>query len=246
MKSADELLIEACRHLLPDRVVRRLPAIYYALNRYRYRLFSRPYIAKETSKARARRERQGFFDRFCQGAGLDIGYGGDLIVPTARGWDVEDGDAQELPGVGPNSFDFVYSSHLLEHIQDPAKAVARWWDVVRPAGYLILYLPERDLFEKRTRLPSDFSADHKHFFLLDRDDPPDTIGVLPLIHRMLRGAEIVYGTICNEGYRDPGSGSHPEGEYSIEIVVAKQAKSPSVRLPGESALRDTSPAAPSE
>ncbi|MDT7041654.1 class I SAM-dependent methyltransferase [Candidatus Nitronereus thalassa] len=225
MKSTDEFLIEALRHVLPDRVIRRLPSLYYAINRYRFRLFNRPKISKETSKARFRRERQGFFNRFCKGKGLDIGYGGDLIVPSARGRDIEDGDAQKLPGIESESFDFVYSSHLLEHICEPEKALIRWWEVVRPGGHLILFVPERDLFEKRSRLPSNFSTDHKRFFLLNCDDPPDTLGVVPLVGRLLPDADIVYQAVCNEDYRDPGPGKHPEGEYSIEVVLRKRDRS---------------------
>src|SRR5688572_4411035 len=65
--------------------------------------------AAETTKARARREREGFFEKFTRGKGLDVGYGGDLIRPDAQGWDIEHGDAQFLDGITDESFDYLYS-----------------------------------------------------------------------------------------------------------------------------------------
>lgn len=177
----------------------------------------------ETSKAAPRREREGFFDAFCQGQGLDIGYGGDLLVPNCRGWDVEDGDAQYLRGIAAESFDFVYSSHTLEHLVDPAAALANWWRAVKPGGHLILYIPHRDLFERRKTLPSRFNSDHRHFFLPDRDDPPHTLGIVPLIERTLDGSEIVYARECREGYAVRHPLAPSRGEYSIEVVVRKGA-----------------------
>ncbi|UYN97348.1 MAG: class I SAM-dependent methyltransferase [Enhydrobacter sp.] len=184
-------------------------------------------MAKETSKARTRRQAEGFFDKYFSGRGIDIGYGGDLVVPNCRGWDVEHGDAHELAGIADDTFDFVYASHIIEHLEDPARALLNWWRVLRPGGYLILYLPERDLFERKCTLPSVVSTDHKHFFLLDRDDPPDTVGLIPLISRTLKGAEIVHKKICDAGY-DPNIpvSFMSDAEYSIELVAQKRIAGP--------------------
>lgn len=147
------------------------------VRKVRYNLFGHlPLLGRrrsygETHKARGRRAREGFFEKYCRGRGLDIGYGGDPVTPTAAGWDFEHGDAQWLHGLDDESFDFVYSSHLLEHLSDCELALENWWRVLKPGGYLILYLPHRDLYEKKQRLPSRFNDDHKHFFLPDRDDP---------------------------------------------------------------------------
>ena len=181
--SLENLFIHLIGNALPVAVLKRLPTLYYRINRYRFRLFSRPVMIKETSKAKERRKAEGFFERYFAGRGVDVGYGGDLVTPNCRGWDVEDGDAHELAGIGDTTFDFVYSSHILEHLENPARALQNWWRVLKPGGYLILYVPERDLFERKKSLPSDISLDHKHFFLLDRDDPPDTIGLIPLLKR---------------------------------------------------------------
>ena len=87
---------------------------------------------------------------------MDIGFGGDSIVPNATGWDFEHGDAQYLKGLNDEQFDFVYSSHTLEHMQDPAVALKNWYRVLKKGGYLIIYIPHRDLYESKKTLPSKF------------------------------------------------------------------------------------------
>lgn len=202
------------------------------VRKVRYNLFGHlPLLGRkraygETHKAHARRVREKFFERYCRGRGLDIGYGGDPVTPDVQGWDFEHGDAQLLRGLDDESFDFVYSSHLLEHLPDCELALKNWWRVLKPGGYLILYLPHRDLYEKKTRLPSRFNSDHKHFFLPERDEPPDTLGVVPLLERALPGVCLVYCKTCDEGYVDPGPERPSEGEFSIEVVARKPAASP--------------------
>ena len=120
-----------------------------------------------------------------------------------------------------NSFDFVYSSHCLEHLDNADEALKNWWRVVKTGGYLILYLPERDLFERKKTLPSRWNTSHKRFFLLDRDELPDTVGVLPFIQRTLTGYEILKADICKNEYNIRTEEQQADGEYSIEIVIRK-------------------------
>ena len=175
----------------------------------------------ETTRCRDRRVREGFFDKYCQGEGLDVGYGGDVITPTAAGWDLRNGDAQYLSGVEDESFDFVYSSHCIEHMQNVRVALQNWFRVVKPGGYLLLYLPHRDLYEKQTKLPSLFNPDHKHMFLLGRRELPDTLDIVEEITSSLQDYDIKYVKVCDEGYirNEPGVQAH--GEYSIEAVIQK-------------------------
>jgi len=197
------------------------------IRKIRYMLFGHlPILGRrrrpgETMKAKGRRKDEEFFDKYCQGQGLDIGYGGDLIVKAARGWDFEHGDAHYLNGLDDESFDFVYSSHLLEHLPDCEQALKNWWRVLKPGGYLILYLPHRDLYERKMKLPSRYNDDHAHFFLPEEEDLPDTKGIVPLVGRALSDHDIVYCKVCDQGYKNPGVDLPSEGEYSIEIVVKK-------------------------
>jgi SAM-dependent methyltransferase len=209
------------KRTLPAPLWELLGRVYFGALKIRYGLFGRPRSAGETTKARPRRLSEGFFEKYCRGRGLDIGYGGDLLAENCRGFDFEDGDAQYLEGLPDEEFDFVYSSHTLEHLPDPVTALKNWWRVLKPGGYLIIYLPHRDLYEKKKTLPSRWNTDHKHFFLPDRDDPPDTIGVEPLLKRALSGFEVVYVKTCREGHTITDPEVHSDGEYSIEAVVRK-------------------------
>lgn len=211
----------------PMPTSRKSKPIKDRIRKIRYNLFGhikglgRKRSYGETHKAKGRREREGFFDKFCQGKGLDIGYGGDPILPGVRGWDFEHGDAQLMRGLDNASFDFVYSSHLLEHLPDCELALKNWWRLLKPGGYLLLLLPHRDLYEKKKNLPSRFNHDHEHFFMPEEDDLPDTIGVGPLLERTLSNIEVIYINTCDEGYVNPGDEQPSEGEFSIEAVIRK-------------------------
>jgi len=189
--------------------------------RIRYRALGRPTQAGETSKARARRLLEGFFERYCAGRGLDLGYGGDLLCRDCLGWDLEHGDAQQLVRIEDEAFDFVYSSHTLEHVADASEALRNWYRVVKPGGHLILFVPDRDLYEKKLTLPSRWNPDHKRFFLLDNDQPPDTVGLLPLINRVVPDAIVVSAQRCSDGHTIVDPLMHSDGEYSIEVILRK-------------------------
>ncbi|MCF7810814.1 class I SAM-dependent methyltransferase [bacterium] len=205
----------------PKCISTPVACIFYLMKRIQYRIFGRPQTQLETAKAHRRREQQGFFDKYCKGQGLDIGYGGDLLCANCRGWDFEHGNAQYLRGIKDSQFDFAYSGHTLEHMVDPETALSNWWRVVKSGGYLILYVPDRDLYEKKKTLPSRWNPDHKHFFLLSEDEEPHTKGLLPLIAKSLSNYEVVYARVCSDGSSDSDSDAPHTGEYSIEVVLKK-------------------------
>jgi SAM-dependent methyltransferase len=219
--TVERALHATARAILPFSLIKRITPIYYGLNKYRFRIFRRPYIPQVSTTCHDRRVREGFFEKYCQGKGIDIGYGGDPVTLDVRGWDIEDGDAHEMPGIADESFDFVYSSSSLEHMDDPTRAVAKWWKILKTGGYLIISVPDRDLFEKKRTLPSRFSTDHKHFFLLDRDDPPDTIGLVQLVRRTCPGAEIIEARQHTEGHTITDPYKHADGEFFDEVIVRK-------------------------
>lgn len=83
-----------------------------------------------------------FAAHFCKGRGLDVGCGkwplpGAVPVDLANG-----GDAMALPD-GP--WDYIVSSHCLEHLRDPVAALEHWQSRLRPGGVLLLYLPHPDM-----------------------------------------------------------------------------------------------------
>jgi SAM-dependent methyltransferase len=213
---------ELLKKILPRSVWLLLKQITFNYKRILYKYIQRPIKQGETNKARPRRVREKFFEKYCQSKGLDIGYGGDLLAENCRGWDIEDGNAETLNGLEESEFDFVYSSHTLEHVDDAEATLKVWWKVVRPGGYLILYLPDRDLYERKKTLPSNWNETHKRFFLLDRDELPDTVGVIPLIQRALSGYELVEAKVCSEGYHVTTPDKQSGGEYSIEVIIKKK------------------------
>lgn len=80
--------------------------------------------------------------QFCHGSGLDVGAGA-WPLPGATPVELRDGgDAMDLPH-GP--FDYVFSSHCLEHLQDPVSALEHWVSRLVPGGVLFLYLPHPDM-----------------------------------------------------------------------------------------------------
>lgn len=99
---------------------------------------------------------------FTAGNGLDIGYGGYSIGPTAMNMDLPNryshgtdpqhlaGDCRKLEWFRDGVLDYVFSSHVLEDFSTKEKPeiLSEWWRVIRsPVGYLILLLPD----EKRYR-----------------------------------------------------------------------------------------------
>lgn len=51
-------------------------------------------------------------------------------------------DAVALNGINDASYDFILSSHCLEHVANPLRALHEWGRITRPGGYLVLLLPD--------------------------------------------------------------------------------------------------------
>jgi SAM-dependent methyltransferase len=80
--------------------------------------------------------------QFCKGSGLDVG-GGRWPLEGAEPVDALHGrDAMSLPA---GQFDYVFSSHCLEHLPDPIAALEHWKTRIRPGGVLFVYLPHPDM-----------------------------------------------------------------------------------------------------
>ena len=61
-------------------------------------------------------------------------------------------EATELRNIDNHRYDFVLSSHNLEHIANPIKALREWKRVVKPHGALIVILPDyRRTFDHRRK-----------------------------------------------------------------------------------------------
>lgn len=134
------------------------------------------------------------------GRGIDIGCGTDPVLPSALPFDVETGDANDILKYVNGPFDYVYSSHCLEHMDDPRKALQDWWSLVVPGGHLFLIVPDEDLYEQG-HFPSIFNPDHKATFTIGkaRSWSPASINLLDLV-KSLPGAEVVIIQLQDQGY----------------------------------------------
>lgn len=171
----------------------------------------------ETYKALDRRVREGFFERYMQGSGVDVGCGTDPVTADCATWD-RPNDAHKLEG-GP--YDWVYSSHCLEHLERPDIAIQSWWSCLKPGGRLILSLPHRDLYEKRKTLPSRWNGEHKTFWMPVHNEEPHTIGLLTFVCTMIPEAETLRLVVEDAGWQPCPEEVHSGGEYSIEGVWRK-------------------------
>jgi SAM-dependent methyltransferase len=115
---------------------------------------------------------QEFFQRVFSGVGIDIGCGKDILtlgglfpgITRCDPFDKDHGDAGVMSGcVG--EYDFVYSSNCLEHLFDPVGALLVWWGLVKRGGYLVVLLPDEDLYEQGV-FPSRWNSDHKWTFTI--------------------------------------------------------------------------------
>ena len=62
-------------------------------------------------------------------------------MPGAR--PIESGEYENAYSISESdrSLDFVFSSHVLEHLSEPERALKEWQRVLKPGGVLFLYLP---------------------------------------------------------------------------------------------------------
>jgi SAM-dependent methyltransferase len=193
----------------------------------------------EQSKAAKRRYNDGdFHSRYFVGHGVDIGGKPDPLgqyreifplMQTVRTWDLEDGDAQYLRGVSDNTFDFVHSSHCLEHMHDVIEALRNWVRVLKPGGYLIVTVPEEDMYEQG-QWPSRYNSDHKWTFTAAKESSwsPRSINVIDLV-KHFAGQLALERLVCHrdfyrESLRQRGidQTTTPVAECAIEIVWRKR------------------------
>jgi len=212
---------------------------------------------KELSKSIVRRMSEpNFARRWFVGDGLDIGGKPDPLslyveffplMTACRVWDWEDGDAQELAGVAADSLDFVHSSHCLEHLVDPTVGLAAWFKALKPGGFLVVTVPDEDLYEQGV-FPSSFNRDHKWTFTVSkaRSWSDRSINLLELLTGLGPAADIEKIAILNATYRYAlprfDQTLTPIGESGIEFVVRKRS---SRELAAGGLVRETEQPAPS-
>lgn len=192
---------------------------------------------KECSKSIQRRlADSNFVRRYFVGAGVDIGGKPDPLclyaelfggIKSVKTWDWEDGDAQIMAGVEDGTYDFVHSSHCLEHLVNPCAGLGAWLRIVRPGGYLVITVPDEDMYEQGV-FPSTFNKDHKWTFTIYKQKSwsERSLNVLDLVCELGEEAELVRVEQLSATYRFDlpryDQTLTPVGECGIEFVIRKR------------------------
>lgn len=190
----------------------------------------------EQSKSAKRRYNSGnFHSKYFRGSGIDVGAGNDNLgnlinhfpgITSVRGWDMPDGDAQYLISIETNTFDFLHSSHCLEHMVYYDVALNHWIRVVKPGGYLIITIPDETMYE-HNNWPSHFNDDHKWSFRMGNTSQlPKSVNVLSMLEKINDMAVVQKIELIDEFYhtnidRNFDQTLLPNTECCIEIILRK-------------------------
>ena len=161
-----------------------------------------------------------FFTKYLGGRVIDIGAGKDLVIPTAERFDIEDGDANYITQYRKTeSYDAVHSSHCLEHMFNPVNALNEWWLLVKPGGYLILVVPDEDLYEQGN-WPSLFHGDHKNTFRLNKNNSWSPVSFdLEELVKNLPDVQIISSEIQDKYYDYQLKTSYPPEYKRIPLLL---------------------------
>ncbi|HEU4620702.1 MAG TPA: methyltransferase domain-containing protein [Burkholderiaceae bacterium] len=178
----------------------------------------------------------GFINHYFVGEGIDIGGAPDPLgqyqqqfprMGKVRIWDLADGDAQQMSGVPDASYDFVHSSHCLEHLRDPVEGLQNWFRIVKPGGHVTVLVPDEDLYEQGV-FPSTFNTDHKWTFTIfkERSWSQQSVNVLALLATLGPAADVQVVRQLNTTFRfglpRMDQTMTPIGDCAIEFVVRKR------------------------
>ncbi len=199
-------------------------------------------MGSESAKANRRRLHDPLWRRVFAGKGIDIGSGDDLVtreglwpdVVSCEAFDAADGDAACITEHrSPSSYDFVYSSHCLEHLPDPGKALRQWGDLVKPGGYLAVVVPDEDLYEQ-SHWPSRHNAGHQWTFTIHKPAgqswSPRSLNVVQLSLESLPDFRLLSLRIADSGYDyslKQVDQTARGAEAAIEFVLQKLVRRPS-------------------
>jgi predicted SAM-dependent methyltransferase/ADP-heptose:LPS heptosyltransferase len=161
--------------------------------------------------------------KYTRGLGLDVGAGLTRTFPHFITVDnnidvqlfhhpmprpdmpVTDGGKLEM--FSNESMDFVFSSHMLEHVEEErlVKVIKEWWRVTKLEGYLVLYLPDADEYPKVGEAGAN--PDHKWNVTFN--------AVMKILHNARQPFDLIDFQKRNENQ-----------EYSLFFVFQKKAEQP--------------------
>jgi SAM-dependent methyltransferase len=108
--------------------------------------------------------------------------------------------------VGDESYDFVVSSHVLEHFVNPIKAIVEWFRIIRPGGIIFMIVPDKERTFDRDRdrttlghLEADYILDKRE---PDRENPHEHFWVGEDIVDLVIYLQRFISTMILEDYDD--------------------------------------------
>jgi SAM-dependent methyltransferase len=193
----------------------------------------------ELSKSIQRRlHDSNFVGRYFIGEGIDIGAGPDPLsqyaelfpmITGVRVWDVNDGDAEYMNGCEDSQYDFVHSSHCLEHIRNPEVALKHWLRILKPGGHMVVLIPDEDMYEQGV-FPSTYNTDHKWTFTVFKTSSwsDRSRNLLELLATLGEDADVVKIEQLTGSYRFSLGRTDqtltPIGEAAIEFIIRRRTK----------------------
>lgn len=179
-------------------------------------------LAPEVSKSHDNRLSNGFYSKYMNGRGVDFGFRGSEILAQPV---LKNCIGVELGTPGYNSvtldapdghFDFVFSSHVFEHLPNPTLNLKDWYRLVKVGGFIVIIVPHRDLYEKRLTLPSRWNEDHRAFYTPSSLLAVVEVALRPNSYRVVHCRD-------NDDYFDYSliPEIHSAGCYEIELVLCR-------------------------
>lgn len=154
---------------------------------------------RETSKTK-RLSGDSFPRLYLVGRGIDIGCGGDVVSENAEPFDKIHGDANHILRYrAEGTYDFVYSSHALEHMNDPRKSIREWFGLLKPGGHMVIIVPDSELYEQGV-FPPMFNPEHKYRFTLDNDLKGVNLVSIDELIRNLEGCTLISKELQDYNY----------------------------------------------
>ncbi len=163
----------------------------------------------------------GIYRKYLVGNGYDVGYAGEagMFLPvTSQAWGLD----LKTPGydglhIPTKDVDYIFASHMLEHVNNPEAYIREWFSSVRQGGYVFIVVPSKYRYERKESPPSRWNLGHVTFYtpglLLTHVEAALPATSYELVH--------IRDNSDNYDYSVPLD-KHPQGAYDIEVCIKRR------------------------
>jgi SAM-dependent methyltransferase len=135
---------------------------------------------------------------FCTGIGLDVGAGKWPLpgaFPVDKNTSLHDVADDHITGAGAlhlpeGQYEYIFSSHCLEHLTNPIAALEHWKTRIKPGGVLFLYLPHPDQIYWRPQW------NHKHLHSWRPEDMAQILRDLGFVNVLHSERDMAWSFAC--------------------------------------------------